>query len=160
MFDFSVFSSDLIVNYSYFGLFIISLITSLIMFMPIPIFPFLVLAALFLNPWLAALIVAIGSSIGEIAGYFTGMGTSHIFKLKDKVKNNKMLLKVKNLLEKKHFYMVALLSLIPLPMNTLGIAAGIIRYKKLKFIIGVFIGKLIRMFVYTAVVLLGIKIFT
>lgn len=160
MVDFSVFTSDLIVNYSYLGLFVVSLITSLIMFMPIPIFPFLVLGTLFLNPWLSALIIATGSSIGEVVGYFTGMGTSHIFKLKGKIKHNKIILRIKNLLEKKHFYMVALLSLIPLPMNALGIAAGIIKYKKLKFIVGVFIGKLVRMFIYTLLVILGIKVFT
>jgi|SRR3989344_2880009 len=146
-------------TYTYFGLFLFSLLTSIVV--PIPTFPVLAATVFFLNPWIAALIFIIGSVIGEIIGYFTGVGTSKLLKRfkTNKFRKRRIISKIETLLKKRGFLVLTILAIVPLPMNSLGIAAGIVRYKKLKFALGLIIGRIFRIYVYTIIVLLGIRIF-
>lgn len=62
-----------ILNYGYIGLFSTSIISGFNLLVPIPIITFLPLIVLSgLNPWIAVLIISIGMTIGDGAGFLLG----------------------------------------------------------------------------------------
>lgn len=123
------------------GLFIISIIGGLL-FLPSPIIIASVLAAgRFYPPVVVALVASLGSSIGDILGYWVGYTGRQAFVDEEKIKNQIM----EDLFHKFGGALVLLLSLIPNPFfDAIGVVAGLFRYPLKKFFIYVFVGRLIR----------------
>jgi membrane protein YqaA with SNARE-associated domain len=123
------------------GLFIISIIGGLLFF-PSPIIIASVLAAgRFYPPLVVALIASLGSSIGDILGYWVGYTGREAFIDDKKIKNQIM----EDLFHKFGGALVLLLSLIPNPFfDAIGVVAGLFKYPIKKFFIYVFAGRLVR----------------
>jgi membrane protein YqaA with SNARE-associated domain len=130
-------------GWGYFGAFIISLIGSATIILPLPAFAFIFLFAGELNPILLAFVSAIGAAIGELTGYALGYGGSKIAQKKNN-RWKKDLDRTEQAFKKYGgFWIIILFAATPLPDDIVGIVAGALKYSTRKFLIATFIGKLI-----------------
>lgn len=126
-----------------FGLFLINLLGSATIFVPAPVILSVGVAGNIYNPLIVALVSSLGSSLGESTGFLFGHSTRELFKLKH---DHKLLYKFFIHIFHKHGAIVIILfSIIPNPLiDGIGIFAGFTGYSLKKFILLVFIGRLIR----------------
>jgi membrane protein DedA with SNARE-associated domain len=145
---------NLIVNFSYLGVFLISIASSSTIFLPFPIYIIIFAAAgLGLNLLVTGIVAGIGSALGELTGYFIGMGGRYI--AEEKEKNSK--LKVFTKLFKKYgFPVIVFTAFIPFPFDIIGIASGIAKYNLKYFLIATCIGKIAKCLLITYVGYLAI----
>lgn len=125
-------------NYGYLGLFILSIVGNATIVLPAPV----VLAAFvgggIFNPVLVTLVVSLGASIGELTGYLAGHGGSELI---DGPKFDT----VKKWMNKYGLWTIFVLAAIPNPLFDLaGIVSGAMNIKVHKYLIVVFLGKLIK----------------
>jgi membrane protein YqaA with SNARE-associated domain len=59
-------------NYGYLGVFIITLVASGALVVPVPYLGVIVVAGMFLNPIAVAVVAGVASALGELTGYFLG----------------------------------------------------------------------------------------
>ena len=76
------FFNVLIQTYSYFGVFLVSLIGSASILFPLPSTFVVFFSAPFLDPFLLGLIGGLGAAIGEFTGYGLGIGGRKLIKKK------------------------------------------------------------------------------
>jgi len=132
--------NTLIKTYSYFGIFLVSLIASASIFLPLPSTFVVFASALFLNPFLLGLVGGLGAAIGEFTGYGIGVGGRKLIKKKWK----KSMDKTEKLFQKYGgFLIITIFAATPLPDDIVGILGGSLRYPVKKFFIATLIGKLI-----------------
>ena len=146
--NFIVWSHQIADTWGYFGIFLVNVIASATIIMPIPSLIITFTAGAVLNPVLVGLVAALGSTIGELTGYAIGVGGSEILEKK----NKKWVDKTKKWSEKRGMFLVIFLfAITPLPDDIVGILAGIVKYDIKKFFIASFIGKaIINIIVATA----------
>ncbi|MEM5830209.1 MAG: VTT domain-containing protein [Candidatus Aenigmatarchaeota archaeon] len=133
---------EIIKTLSYLGFFISGLISSSTIFIPIPLYGMIIFAEkLGINPILAAISAALGSSIGELTSYFIGMSIKETVLKREGKKYKKWLEYFKRFGE----FSILLFAALPLPFDFIGILAGFLKYDIKKFVIFTFIGKLIKM---------------
>jgi uncharacterized membrane protein YdjX (TVP38/TMEM64 family) len=139
--------SDDISAYGYLGVFLVSLLASTVLFVPIPSLPVVFLMGAILNPFLVGLVSGVGESIGEITGYTAG------FSGRESLDNKQRYTKIKGWMRRRGTLVLFLFSAIPnLFFKLVGVAAGAIRYPFWKYLIVVFAGKTIK---GTAIALMG-----
>jgi len=139
-------SNNFVDKYGYFGIFIISLVSSLNPFVPIPYFVLLFTFGPVLNPFLLAIVAALGASIGKTLSYVIGLGGKEILEKRF----NKQIKKLKKSFEKyKPEVWVFLIGLTPIIDDPVIILCGIIKYDFKKFFIALFLGKLILSLILT-----------
>lgn len=129
-------------DYGYAGIFLISLIGSSTIIFPLPVSAFVFAAPriLNLNPFLIALSAALGCTIGEFVGYALGSGSRKA--VEDKWK--KWIKRTEKLFQRYGgFLIIVVFAATPLPDDIVGIVSGAIKYPLKKFFIASFIGKLI-----------------
>ena len=132
----------LINTYGYFGVFLVSLIASAVMFIPISSSVYSLFAGSFLNPLFVGIAGGLGAAIGELTGYGLGFGSNITIK-KSKKKWDKILDKTKPLFEKHGgFFIIILFGATPLPDYLAGIFCGAVKYDVKKFFIAMLIGKI------------------
>ncbi|MEM2104710.1 MAG: VTT domain-containing protein [Candidatus Bathyarchaeia archaeon] len=119
------------------GVFLISLIGSLSIFVPIPYTVVIFTLGKTLEPVLIALAAAAGSAIGEFSGYILGWGGRKVISENYK-KKMEFLVRV---FDRYGPWAVFLFALTPLPDDLLFIPLGVMRYKMLKVFIPALIGK-------------------
>jgi uncharacterized membrane protein YdjX (TVP38/TMEM64 family) len=137
-------------NLGYIGLFLANLLGSATILLPIPAFAATVAAGAFLNPILAGIVSAIGSTIGELTGYYAGVGGEEL------IKKDKNIQKVQKWMDKHGLWVVFVLAAIPNPLLDLaGIISGASGIPIKKYLGAVFAGKLVK-FVLLAYTGLGI----
>jgi len=130
----------IIQNYGYPGVFLVSMISSASIFLPIPGFLFILAASPFLNPWILGVVAGAGMAIGELTGYFIGKGGSKALKKSDK----KWLKKGEGWFQRgRGFLLIVIFAATPLPDDVTGIVAGMFNYDWRKFLLASFIGKTI-----------------
>lgn len=129
---------NLSLQYSYFGIFLISLIGSMSIFFPIPYTVVIFTVAPFFDPILIALASGAGSAIGEFSGYMLGLGGRKIISEKRK-RQMEALVKI---FGKYGFIAIFLFALTPLPDDLLFIPLGIMHYNLLKAFIPAMVGKI------------------
>jgi len=141
-------------NLGYFGLFIINLVGSATIILPIPALVTTVAAGAFLNPLLAGIFSAAGSTIGELTGYYAGVGGGQL------IKKDKNIERVEKWMDKYGLWVVFVLAAIPNPLFDLaGMISGASGIPVRKYLLVVLGGKFIK-FVILAYVGFGIlKIF-
>jgi len=129
------------------GLFFGGIISHATIFLPMPLdFAIIPLATIDffglgpLTPLLLGIIVSIGSAIGELTSYFLGSAGIKTFESM-KRKEVDALRILKERLEKSGVWFIALLAFLPIPFDLVGIAAGLAKYSKKKFLMGFLIGK-------------------
>lgn len=129
---------------SYLGLFLLCFFANSTVLLPAPSLMIAASCALIMNPFWVALFAALGSTLGELVGYAFGTvakDLSHTFhkfldKLTVKVHNKTML--------------VFILAVLPLPFfDIVGIFSGGVKMNLIRFSIACFIGKFIKLLVYT-----------
>lgn len=128
----------------YLGLFALCFLSNATVLLPAPSLMIAASCALIMNPVLVAVVAAAGSSLGELVGYVfgnTGSSLSPGFqKLLDAITAR----------VKSPAFLVFLLALLPLPLfDVVGIYSGGTRMHLGKFFVLCFLGKFLKMLVYT-----------
>ncbi len=139
----------LIDSWGYLGVFLISLIGNMSLFLPIPSYIVVLLAGSVLNPWLLGIAGGLGAAIGELTGYVIGRGGRYVIR-----KKYRKLLQSSKKWSEKHglFPLIVLFAATPLPDDIVGILSGIIKYDLRKFLLANIIGKIIA---YTSLAWVG-----
>jgi membrane protein YqaA with SNARE-associated domain len=131
---------DALASYGYIGIFLISLIGSATIFLPLPSAAFVFASGAFLNPFLVGIIAGLGSALGEFTGYAVGLGGRTVMKKKWE----KDIKKAKKLFEKYGgFFIIFFFAATPLPDDVVGITAGILKYPVKKYFLASLIGKIV-----------------
>ena len=137
-------------NLGYLGVFIINLMGSATIILPIPSFAATIAAGAILNPFITGIFSAAGSTVGELTGYFAGIGGEEL------VKKDKNIQKVEKWMDKHGLWVVFVLAAIPNPLFDLaGIVSGASGIPVRKYLIAVLSGKLIK-FIFLAYIGFGI----
>lgn len=132
------------------GLFFAAIVAHATLFLPLPVDLVLIpLSAIDffglgpVTPFLLGIIVAVGSSIGEMTGYFVGLAGINTFE-KMKTSEVSQLKVLKEKLEKFGMPFIAFFAFMPLPFDLLGIVAGLSRYSKKKYFVAGTVGRIPR----------------
>lgn len=135
-------SSYLITNYGYLGVFLVGFMGSATVFLPIPSYAVVFLAATNLNPFLLGIIAGLGASVGELVGYTLGRGGRRVIEKRDHFTRD--LNKIESMFQKYGgFLTIIIVAATPLPDNVLGIFCGMIKYPVKKYFIASTTGKII-----------------
>jgi membrane protein YqaA with SNARE-associated domain len=126
-------------QYSYFGVFIISLLGAMSIFIPIPytVVIFILGGLQAFDPLLVAVAAGFGSAIGEFSGYLLGLGGRKV--IGDKYKKRMNFLT--KLFKKYGSIAIFIFALTPLPDDLLFIPLGVMRYSLLRAFIPALLGK-------------------
>jgi len=139
----------------YVGAFIISLIGSATVIIPVPSWVIVFTMADVLNPVLLGLVVGIASALGETTGYLMGVGGASLVS----IKNNKYFGHINSWLSNHSFWTLFLFSLIPNPFfDFAGLVAGASNISYKNFIIPVMIGKCLRFVILAILISVGYDI--
>lgn len=150
---------NLIINFSYLGVFISSFITDATVFIPLPSQVVLVLAVAFkLNILLTALSTAAGSMTGELVGYSLGVAGGRLTKDKFK-KHGKLVKTIKHYYNKYAFLVIFVTAFLIFPFDLVGILSGLSRYDVKKFLLAGFLGKFLKTIALYILIQNGIHIF-
>jgi membrane protein YqaA with SNARE-associated domain len=127
------------IQYGYLGIFLISLIGSMSIFIPIP--SAVVIFALggleIFDPFWIAVVAGLGAAIGEFSGYLIGMGSRKVINEKYKKKIDFVV----KLFKKYGSIAIFLFAFTPLPDDLLFIPLGLMRYSLVRAFIPALIGK-------------------
>jgi membrane protein YqaA with SNARE-associated domain/membrane-associated phospholipid phosphatase len=139
--DLYAIAENLVMNYGYLGIFIISFTEAFIQ--PIPPDVFIIGASLFgLNPIVSAVVATIGSTLGGLFGYFLGDRLGHpIF---TKLFGEKYLHKGEMFFNKYGVYGIVIAGFSPIPYKVIAWLSGIFEMHRLLFTVGTVIGRLPR----------------
>ncbi|MFH0956785.1 MAG: VTT domain-containing protein [Candidatus Aenigmatarchaeota archaeon] len=133
-------SEGLIQAFGYAGVFLVSMLSSASIFLPVPGFLFTIAAAPFLNPWVVGIVAGAGSAIGELTGYAVGKGSNRVLSAKDQ---KWLKWGERWFTEKRGFLFITIFAATPLPDDVTGILGGMFRYDWKRFLLASFIGKTI-----------------
>ena len=124
----------------YTSIFFLSFIAAALIFLPVSALASVCVAVVVdLNPFVVAVVAASAESIGELTGYLAGMGGKAIFD------RNRFYLRFKNLFSRYASLTLLIGSAIPNPLfDVMGVAAGSILYPVKRFLLLVFIGKVVK----------------
>ncbi len=130
-------------QFSYLGVFLISLVGALSVIIPIPYTLVIYLLGSVLDPFLVAVSGGLGSALGEFSGY--GLGYyGRVVLSKERRRKMDYMMKV---FHRYGFAAIFLFALTPLPDDLLFIPLGIMRYRFLKAFIPAFLGKMLMCFI-------------
>ena len=132
---------DFAVQYGYFGVFLISILGALSIFVPIPytVVIFTLGGLQTFDPLWIAVAAGLGSTIGEFSGYLIGFGGRRVIGEKYKKKMDFLT----KLFKKFGPVVIFIFALTPLPDDLLFIPLGIMRYSLLQAFIPALIGKFV-----------------
>ncbi len=135
--EFVPWAQSLIQSWGYFGVFVVSVVGSASIILPLPSFAVIFFAGVFLNPFLVGIFSAFGSTVGEMFSYGIGLGGNRLVKrYRKKLEKGK-----KWMYEQNGFLLVLVFSATPLPDDVVGITCGVLKYDWRKFFLACFIGK-------------------
>ncbi len=130
------------------GLFLINLIASASIVLPIPALPFVAAMAILqtsdgvrvFNPWLLGLAAALGATLGELSGYAAGRSGTAI------IDQTPLYQRLHAWTERYGVLTLSVLAFIPNPLfDMAGIAAGTLKMPLPKFLLATLLGKLPKM---------------
>ena len=125
--------------YGYFGIFLICLMASATLIIPIPALPVVFVMGAILNPWLVGLMVGLAEPIGELTGYMAG------YSGKVTLQNRKFYPKLERWMQRRGPLLLFGFSALPNPFTDVaGVAAGAIRYPIWKFLMWMLVGKMFK----------------
>ena len=123
-------------NLGYLGAFLISLLGSLTIILPVPGLIILIALAASFNPVLIAVAGSTGGTLGETSGYVLGYSGRHV------LSGNKTYMKTEGWMKKWGIWAIMLFAFAPvLPADVAGIASGALRFPVWKFWLACWIGK-------------------
>ena len=122
--------------YGYLGAFLISLITSATIILPVPGIAVIYLLGDTLNPVLIGLAAGAGSALGEITGYMAGFSGQTVFE------KSKFYSRLEQWMRRRGSIVIFVLAFVPNPFFDLaGATAGALRFPLWKFLLVCFLGK-------------------
>lgn len=134
-------------NFGYLGVFLISMLGTATILFPLPGLLGAFVGGGVFHPFLVGIVGAAGAAIGELTGYFAGLGGNYF------IKNSRQFKKIQDELERYGLIGIFLLSAIPNPIfDLVGIAAGVARLPVKQFLLATFAGLLVK---YTLFSFLG-----
>lgn len=124
------------------GIFIANFVGSASVFLPAPTIVSVIIGGTMYNPLLVALVASVASGLGEAVGFLLGLSTQKVTGFK----KHKILYNLLDFTFQKYgFGIVLVCSIIPNPIfDGVGILAGLTTFSIKKFLIAVFVGRLIR----------------
>jgi membrane protein YqaA with SNARE-associated domain len=127
------------VQYGYFGIFLISLLGAMSIFVPIPytVVIFALGGLQTFDPLWIAVAAGVGSTVGEFSGYLIGFGGRKVISEKYKKKMDFLM----KLFKKFGPIVIFVFALTPLPDDLLFIPLGVMRYSVLQAFIPALLGK-------------------
>jgi uncharacterized membrane protein YdjX (TVP38/TMEM64 family) len=130
-------------EWGYFGVFLINLLASATVVVPIPgLGVTFVTGAVLVWP-LVGLASGVGQTLGETTGYLAGLGGGAV------LENNKLYERMRYWMENYGFLTLFVLAAVPNPIIDLaGMTAGVLRYPYLKFLLAVWLGKTLKSLVF------------
>jgi len=133
--------------YGYLGAFLISLITSATIILPVPGIVLIGALGTAYDPVLIGLAAGAGSALGEITGYMAGFSGQVVFE------NSRFYPRLERWMRRRGFIAISVLSFVPNPFfDVAGATAGALRFPLWKFLLACFVGKAVR---YSLVAWLG-----
>lgn len=149
--NFIPWAHQLILQFSYLAVFIVSIISTSTIFVPFPIYVIIFFAAgLGLHPFMVGVFAGLGSAIGEMFGYLIGIGGRYVAEEKvvlektKKKRTSKFVRKFEKLFKSYGFWVIMITSFLPFPFDFIGILSGASKYDIKKFYIGVSVGKIAK----------------
>jgi membrane protein DedA with SNARE-associated domain len=142
-----------IIRYRYFGIFVLMLVSSMTILLPLPGVAALAVAPSVMNLtgndllWLAV-VASIGGTLGELTSYFAGRWGRGVIT----EKQQKGYGRVERWMKRYGGFSIFVFALIPFPFDIVGIVAGSLWFPLWKFLFFCWAGRLIK---YTFVVYLG-----
>jgi membrane protein YqaA with SNARE-associated domain len=135
--------SQQLAAYGYGGIFIVTFLGALSLFIPGPTMVAAYVIGSVLNPFWVSLAAGLGSALGESSGYLAGYSSRAVIPPQEP--GNAWYWRVTNWVQARPFLAVFVLSAIPNPLTDLsGLAAGRIKYAYPMFLLATFLGKSIR----------------
>jgi membrane protein YqaA with SNARE-associated domain len=123
-------------GYGYLGAFLISLLSSATIILPVPGIAVIFALGATYNPYLVGLAAGAGSALGELSGYMAGYSGQGVFK------KSKTYLRMEHWMRRRGSVVIFVLAFVPNPIFDLaGAAAGILKYPVWKFLLFCFLGK-------------------
>jgi uncharacterized membrane protein YdjX (TVP38/TMEM64 family) len=123
-------------GYGYLGAFLVSLISSATIILPIPGLAVIFALGATYNPYLIGLAAGAGSTLGELSGYMAGYSGQIV------IKDNKTYQRMEAWMKRQGSIIIFVLAFVPNPLFDLaGAAAGVLRYPVWKFLLFCFSGK-------------------
>ncbi len=123
----------------YAGVFLMALIGSSTVLLPIPHLAFTFTMGAVLNPWLVGLSGGIGDALGEITGYVAG------YAVEDLVQERGLYIRLKRYMARNGDLTIFVLSLFPVPFFDLAaMAGGLVGYPLWRFMLATWAGKTIK----------------
>ena len=127
----------------YLGLLLATILTNASILLPASGIAFTVSAATVMNPFFCVFVGGLGTTTGELVGYFCGKSGSST------IDNVELFQKIDVWLKKYGSVVVFIFALLPLPLfDFVGIAAGLSKMSLPKYIIACFLGKTLKLAVY------------
>lgn len=121
------------------GIFLLSLLGSVSMVLPVPGLISVCGASVVLDPFLVGIVAGAGETIGEASGYAVGYGGGSV------VERHRAYPKVKRWMEERGVLVIFAFSAVPNPVfDFVGVAAGAVRYPLLRFFGIVLLGKVLK----------------
>jgi membrane protein YqaA with SNARE-associated domain len=137
--------SDDLWAYGYLGVFLISILGSAVIFIPIPSLPVVFLMGMILNPLLVGVMVGLGEPIGELPTYWAGRGGQVSTDKLENMKKRRIFGKPVAWMERRGALVIFTFALLPNPAFDLaGAAAGTLRYPFWKFLFILMLGKMVK----------------
>lgn len=136
-----VFREQLLVfkQFGYIGLFALNLLGSATLVLPTPLFMTAFAAGSVLNPFIVTVVSSLGSALGELTGYWAGIGAESL------IEENKTVKRVEKWMTKYGLFALFALSAVPNPIfDAAGIFAGATKIPVWKYILVVWLGKMIK----------------
>jgi membrane protein YqaA with SNARE-associated domain len=122
--------------YGYLGAFLISLLSSATIILPVPGIAVIFALGATYDPYLVGLAAGAGSALGELSGYMAGYSGQGVFR------KSKTYLRMEHWMRRRGSLVIFVLAFVPNPIFDLaGAAAGILRYPVWKFLLFCFLGK-------------------
>jgi uncharacterized membrane protein YdjX (TVP38/TMEM64 family) len=137
------------------ALFVISVISSATLFLPVPGLAITTLVGSLLNPITVGIVAGIGQTLGEMTGYMAGYSGQGL------VNRSRTFDRVEGWMKRNEFMgelVVFILALIPNPLfDAAGMAAGALRFPVWKYLIATGLGKVIKNVIFAYGGSLGIE---
>jgi len=141
--DFWEWMHNFALQYGYFGVFLMSLVGSLSIIIPVPYTLLIYVMGGVLDPILVAIASGFGSAVGEFSGYALGYYGRAVI---SEERQRKMGFMVK-VFDRYGFFAIFFFALTPLPDDLLFIPLGIMRYSFVKAFVPSLLGKLLMSFI-------------
>lgn len=131
-------------GWGYIGLFVLSILGNATIILPVPVILTAFIGGAIFNPFIVGVVVSLGASIGEMTGYLAGMGGKTLVE-----GNKKRIERIEGWMKKYGLWTLFFLAAIPNPLFDLaGIVAGATGIPIYKYLIVVWLGKLIKFAIF------------